>query len=378
MYFITNLCLCVFSIALLLSVRLSERKEKGQDGLGGRLLRQMLYLTMLALVFDLFSRLEGRTGAVDFFLNEAGNLILFLLSPVLPMIWLLYAHNQIYAEDRRTLRFAKPFFALLILNAILTLLTQWFDLYYSIDAQNLYHRGPLFFLPTMMSLLALFFTFGLLLHNRKRIDRKYFFALMFFGVPPLITAFLQIFIYGIAFVLNGTALSLIIMYIITQNRRMHIDYLTGVFNRSQLDYYLDDQIRRSAGDKSFSAILLDLNDFKEINDRFGHNMGDDALKTVADLLKKSTRRGDFIARFGGDEFYVVTDLSHPGDLEALAGRIRANIEAFNARGEKPYKLSLGMGYLVYDCAKQKDAEEFKSFIDRLMYENKSQSKVAED
>jgi diguanylate cyclase (GGDEF)-like protein len=117
-----------------------------------------------------------------------------------------------------------------------------------------------------------------------------------------------------------------------------------------------------------------MNNFKSINDTFGHDVGDDALETSVKLLKSCLRANDFIARFGGDEFYIVLDVSNRDDLEATVSRINHCIEKFNESNLKPYKLSFSMGYAVYDCHSHMNVEEFQKKIDMLMYENKRVNK----
>ena len=85
-------------------------------------------------------------------------------------------------------------------------------------------------------------------------------------------------------------------------------------------------------EKVFSAILIDINNFKYINDTYGHNIGDSALEAAAKLLKSCLRTSDFIARYGGDEFCIIPDISNKNDLEALiCGLITAlkNITSLN-------------------------------------------------
>jgi diguanylate cyclase (GGDEF)-like protein len=159
-----------------------------------------------------------------------------------------------------------------------------------------------------------------------------------------------------------------------QNHNMYIDYLTGVNNRKRLETYLKEKINTSTENKTFSAILIDMNNFKSINDTFGHDVGDDALETSVKLLKSCLRANDFIARFGGDEFYIVLDVSNRDDLEATVSRINHCIEKFNESNLKPYKLSFSMGYAVYDCHSHMNVEEFQKKIDMLMYENKRVNK----
>jgi diguanylate cyclase (GGDEF)-like protein len=155
-----------------------------------------------------------------------------------------------------------------------------------------------------------------------------------------------------------------------QNHSMYTDHLTGVNNRKKLDAYLKEKVSLSTGEKGFSAILIDINNFKYINDTYGHDIGDNALETVAKLLKSCIRTNDFIARFGGDEFCIVLDISNISDLEAMVCRINNCLEKYNKSGTHLYELGFSMGYAVYAYHLHKSAEEFLKQVDILMYESK--------
>lgn len=92
------------------------------------------------------------------------------------------------------------------------------------------------------------------------------------------------------------------------------DGLTGLFNREALNKRIEDDLKRFNGDEEcLSLVLFDIDDFKSINDTFGHVAGDKVLQNVALCLKETFRKNDFIARYGGDEFAVV--------IEGLSGEM---------------------------------------------------------
>jgi diguanylate cyclase (GGDEF)-like protein len=128
-----------------------------------------------------------------------------------------------------------------------------------------------------------------------------------------------------------------------------VDALTGLFNRRWLDEVLERQCRRCAADgTALSLILVDIDHFKLINDEFGHLFGDEALKTVAGFLRKSTRPLDMAARFGGEEFALLLyAIDLRGALD-IAERIRADIEGAKIPGpgsESFLTVSLGVAEL---------------------------------
>jgi diguanylate cyclase (GGDEF)-like protein len=329
----------------------------------------ILKVTILSLIFDIFSRFDGTSSPIYPILNNIGNFIIFVLNPILPSIWLLYVQNQIFPEES-TKQLIYPLLFINIINISIVVLTQFFGWYYYIDFQNIYHRGPMFHLAFFITVIILLSAFVKIVRNRKVLAKNHYISLVFFAIPPFIGAFLQIFIYGVSIVLNSVVLSILIVFLNIQNHSMYTDYLTGVYNRKKLDAYLDEKINLSTQTKTFSAIMIDLNDFKYINDNFGHDMGDVVLQISAKILNSCVRTNDFVARYGGDEFCVVLETHDIKDLEAIINRIQTAVIKFNETSNQPYKLGFSLGYAVYDYETSMTTEEFQRYIDVLMYENK--------
>ncbi|MEQ8819774.1 MAG: GGDEF domain-containing protein [Sumerlaeia bacterium] len=106
------------------------------------------------------------------------------------------------------------------------------------------------------------------------------------------------------------------------------DCLTGLFNRRQLTRflrYLLSQIQQSRGSAHF--LLLDLDHFKTVNDRYGHDAGDKVLMYLADLLRQQCRTSDLVARWGGEEFAIVLPRTNYDEAKTCAQRIRKAVES---------------------------------------------------
>jgi len=326
------------------------------------------------LGIDILGRFDGNTSAIYPVFNHIGNFLIFLLNPVLPSLWVAYAHFQVFHDERRIKRLFYPLCAINVINVITLILSQFFGWFYYIDSDNVYHRGPLFLYPASITIILMLAAFIIIIVNRKKLGKKSFFSLIFFAILPFISIILQITYYGISFILSSVVLSLLVVFLNIQNHSMHTDYLTGLNNRKKLDAYLKEKIGLSTREKVFSAILIDMDNFKYINDTYGHNIGDNALETAAELLKSCLRTGDFIARYGGDEFCIVLDISDKSDLEALVCRINNCVEKYNKFESRLYKIEFSMGYAVYDYQSHISAEEFLRQVDMLMYENKQANK----
>ncbi len=150
-----------------------------------------------------------------------------------------------------------------------------------------------------------------------------------------------------------------------------IDPLTGIRNRRAFDELADQHHKvASRGNGSFAILYFDLDDFKSINDRFGHAEGDDALRAAAGILSGCVRSGDILARIGGDEFIALQANTKPGSVEALMTRVREAVRTWNASSGKPWKIDLSIGTASFDTATCESLPELVDRADRSMYEDK--------
>jgi diguanylate cyclase (GGDEF)-like protein len=229
---------------------------------------------------------------------------------------------------------------------------------------------PILALISLLPILVSFFT---ILIHRKRLTKKY--ARMLLIVPLLIVAaaVLQIIFYGLSLIWSSISLALLFAYMRIQSDQVYLDHLTGVFNRRQMDIYLADRIRMAQAGRNFSCILLDIDHFKTVNDKLGHVAGDEALKDASNILKSSIRKGDFLARYGGDEFFIVTDIDDEQSLRSLINRINENSNEFNQSMQRPYLISFSAGETIYDPKRKWTRDQLISFVDELMYQNKYES-----
>lgn len=370
----SNAILNIYSIMVIIIIYFQALRCLEKESLRDKLYMSMLNITILMLVIDILSRFDSKALAIYPVLNNIGNFLIFLINPILPSLWVVYVYLQIFHKERKIRWLVYLLCTINVINFILLIFSQFFDWFYYIDSNNIYHRGPYFALPVFIDFILLFVAFAIILLNRRRLDKKSLLSLMFFALPPIVSIFLQIRFYGMSLMLNSIVLSLLVLFLNFQNHDIYTDHLTKINNRKRLDVYLKKKINASTAGKAFSAILVDINNFKQINDTYGHSMGDQALETTAKLLKGCIEANDFIARFGGDEFCLILDISDRNELESLVCRINKRLENYNQSESHPYSLGLSMGYAVYSSRLHKNAENFLKQIDLLMYQEKKSSK----
>ena len=149
------------------------------------------------------------------------------------------------------------------------------------------------------------------------------------------------------------------------------DPLTKLLNRTGvIDLFHPIAMNRRA-DTNFAVILLDVDHFKAVNDRFGHSAGDRVLADIAALLTQNTRGGDIVGRWGGEEFLLICAVTDQDAATTIAGKLRASIEAHDFPGVGRVTASLG----VYCCNGKTEAlERLVSYADRALYAAKEQGR----
>jgi diguanylate cyclase (GGDEF)-like protein len=127
------------------------------------------------------------------------------------------------------------------------------------------------------------------------------------------------------------------------DRVMSLDALTGIANRRAFDQRLAYEVARAVAGATFSVVMIDIDHFKAVNDRFGHPTGDAVLRWLGERLEIAARRGDFVARYGGEEFVAILPDATTTNAAAWAERLRTAIRSDRPPGvDRPVTASLGV------------------------------------
>ncbi|MDT3420481.1 diguanylate cyclase (GGDEF)-like protein [Pseudomonas protegens] len=129
-------------------------------------------------------------------------------------------------------------------------------------------------------------------------------------------------------------------------------------------------------EKPATLLFFDLNDFKQINDTYGHAEGDGALKTFADVLRIAFRESDVIGRLGGDEFVALLTAADHVETSAIMARLREILDERNATLKRGYDIRFSVGQIEYDAERHPDIEALLADADKAMYLHKQAGKRA--
>ena len=154
------------------------------------------------------------------------------------------------------------------------------------------------------------------------------------------------------------------------------DELTGLYNRrgfiSNSEKHLDDPVNQ---DKVAVICYADMDNLKMVNDKFGHDDGDFALRTVARILHESFRDSDVIGRIGGDEFVTLAITGADIDVNKLKNRIDTVTKRYNEEARKPYPIEMSTGIYKFTITGKVDIYEILNEADMLLYQEKIAKKT---
>ena len=361
----------LFMAAVCLIVYFSSRKLAEKRLLHNRIFRWLVLTVFCLLILEALTWvLDGTDEIVLVDCNYVVTILLFLLTPVPAALWALYVKGQLFHDKEVFKRDIFLYSIPVIVSAVLTFITPFSNLLFYYDAAHVYHRGALYPLLALVSIYPFLIAIVTATVHRKRVSKRFYRLLVLFSLLILSAVAAQVLIYGISVIWSTITITALLTHTNLQNDQAFFDHLTGVFNRRQMDIYLSDRVALAAAGRPLSCILLDVNRFKSINDSLGHTVGDDALKSAACILKTSIRKEDFLSRYGGDEFVILSEIDDEALLESMIRRIGETARAYNETAGKPYAISFSVGYLVYPKDSNMTETEFLDAVDKRMYRDK--------
>lgn len=348
-----------------------DRRKSSRADVDTRLYRALLISTAAMVLADSVNLfLNDRPGGLVHVLVSISNTLYYIFHAFPIPLSILYADFQIFRDEKRFPALIRPLALVIAALVILAILSPFLGLFFVIDEGNRYTRGSWFWVHVASQFLLTAYLIGHILHNRKKVNRRVFIVLAAYPVPMLAAAALQTMFFGLVLLWPTMTLFVFTVAMNIENRHSKTDFLTGAANRRSLDEELDRRIESSKSGRNLCGLLLDLDDFKAINDRYGHEAGDRALEDVSTILLSSVRVDDHVARMGGDEFVVLADSGESMRIEELVHRIESAIDRLNDSGQRPYRLSLSIGRSVYRPETGGRGSDFLALLDADMYDRK--------
>lgn len=365
----------VAALVLLLIVKLHMWDQyKAGRLLDIKLLSAMMHLTILECIFDtLVFWIDGKNflGARE--INYAGNIIYYILKVAIVYFWPLFIEYKINSSYKKVKKLATIFAIPLLACSLLVLTTPFSGIIFTINEDNIYTRTENYFIiPNLMIILYVVFGAVKVYLNRKKEEKYLLIPAIFFIVPVLLGIVVQVFSYGISLTFIGIAIGLTGVYLSTQNESAYKDSLCGVYNRRYYNDYVRSFCNSRKKDDFLVGVLIDMDNFKQINDKYGHYAGDKALQLFGSVLCKQIDNIGFAVRYGGDEFILITKQSEAA-IDAVIANTVKEIDEINATGKNAFHLSFSYGMAKLNSDSNMD--EFLSTMDARMYEMKRNRKI---
>ncbi len=352
----------LLTITLLLSGGWRMRIDAQED----RSLLSLLLTALTGCVLDyLCWTIEGMSGPLLRVIAYTANSLLFLLTVIFGPLILTTLTRHI--RQKPPALHWKLIAAMCFVEVTLIVVNLFTPIVFSLDQNNSYTREALFWLYIFTEAALMLYGIGIYVFALARGRLLPFFPVWLFFLPLVAASSLQSLFYGVSLIWPGAGIAVAVLIICLQKESIYLDKLTGLYNR----YYLDELTRRYKERGRLAALMLDLNDFKAINDLYSHAEGDVALVTFARILSDVVHSRGAVLRFAGDEFIVLLESDEDEAVARCRDELLAALDAYNAASGKPYRLSAAIGGDVFDM-QHEDVSDFMNRIDHKMYEDKKE------
>lgn len=263
----------------------------------------------------------------------------------------------------------------MMLIAVIFLIVNIFTpIVFDVNNSSFSRGGFGYYLFYIFAFILLVDTLGFYLYVRIKGGLLKFFPVWFFLLPMIIAAIVQFFLKDISTIWGGAALTVDFLFMALQNDTLYRDRLTKLYNRMFLDL-LKRVMEKTSRNKNFTAMMLDLNGFKLINDNFGHAIGDEALIVTGDLLREAVGAYGAVIRFAGDEFIIILNTQEDHLINKIVKNIEQVFDNFNESKKAQYELSISVGYSKVDL-KNSSIDDVMKDIDEKMYLDKQEKHKA--
>ena len=253
-----------------------------------------IVLTVIIILSEAGTILAGNGNTGLRGLNICCNVVGFALTPIIPIA--LIAISDITILQTHKLLLLPP-----LINIVATFLSPVFKLIFYVDINNHYERGDFFYIFVVIYIINLILLVISTLHTGKIYHYPIKGKMIALSLFTVAGTSIQLVFPEVYSSWHCVTLALLLYFLLLSEFDSSFDTLTGLYNRAAFEK----AAKQMTGRKAFSLIVLDVNDFKSINDTYGHDYGDIILKEVAAIIRKSLDNHYTCYRVGGDEFYII-------------------------------------------------------------------------
>ncbi|MFA0814986.1 MAG: GGDEF domain-containing protein [Anaerofustis sp.] len=298
-------------------------------------------------------------------LHYLSNVLFFSFNTLPAAFGLRYLDYMIsFSEEKNKKKFFL-YLAPVYLGIAFVICNLFFDGFlFRIDSANIYHRGIAAYIENGLTFLFVAVIVLTFFRNKQMITGRITQSILILTMLPITGVALQMLFYGLSLSIPAYTLAIFISFLLMERNELLKDPLTLLNSRIQMENRLQYKLKSQ---EPFTAIMIDVNDFKKINDIYGHSVGDTVLKDVSRILLSSANFEDFVCRFGGDEFFVILE-SADEIGHSYIKRIDQILSEYSYN--RPYRTSLSYGIVYIDHSASYHVDDLVRLTDQLMYQDK--------
>ncbi len=362
---------------LLILVRvLNDADQQQSQVLYSRVL--LSQIVFFGVIDNVWMLVDSNTWPRTDFAVEFTNILIYMGYSAMGVLWFIYTEYLLKRKYIRTIKGQ--------LLAAIPCLTAWLIVIsaflmgkgFYLDESGFLSNGLFFNILIMVPfgylILASCRAFFLAFSQEGYADRSFYISVGCYAFPILISGGVQLIIWRGSYICFGVMIAMISVYISSLESKIYMDPLTHVNNRNNLKHYLDRALRTTLNSEKIYVLMLDIDRFKDINDMYGHTVGDRALTDLADILKMLCNNPSryFVARYGGDEFIIVATVESEAEISELIDSIRNRLKEHNTDKDVPYHIGVSVGYAAWDRSQMKSIQELITSADEALYIDKNE------
>jgi diguanylate cyclase (GGDEF)-like protein len=365
-----NLQANLYPLLVLAIVFISLRFSKDHMVRDSRSFKALIFITGILLIGETLMIWASSDNTIfHLVLYRILHIVNFIGLPATALSWIFYILRELSYGIKNRPGIVALLAIPICISIGLTIGSMFTSLYFYVDMNNVYTRGPLFFVHVIVNYSYLLIGLAIVIAQKKKIAPSEFVPMLLFPIPPIIGGIVQTLFYGTNIVLPMLVMSILMIFIFIQTRRVVTDYLTGLNNRRQYEKYIA-SIRLSGADGKLAGMQIDIDNFKNVNDTYGHYLGDEVLVGIAKLLQDTFDKQDFIARTGGDEFVIFFNVDKARTISNVIKKFLDLLHKYNETSSYPFKIECSYGVDLFHHQKHQTIRSFIAHLDSLMYRQK--------
>ena len=361
-----------FSVAVLLMIL--HQIYKGVDKSTSQIMLAWFIVSSIILcssdiiwgIFEFFVGWETRP-TLSFLVNG----IYHIFTCVVSYLWFLYSESEQNSKVVNTkIGLALSMIPLLIMVGLVAG-SNMYDWVFYIDDKGEYHRGAQYVSLIFICFFYIFTTsIKAMIKSFKKenfLSKHHLRSLANFAFFPCVAGVLQVLFVGSPMISAGIAIAVLRVYISSREQLISVDPMTQLSNKKQMEYHLYGKMKSKPDNKDLYVFIMDLDYFKQINDKYGHIEGDEAIIIAANTIRQAVSKTDYFAcRYGGDEFVVVCETSQDFKPKDFLEEVNALLSENARKAGKEYTMKFSVGYKKYS-PEYTDVSSFIAAADEGLY-----------